>query len=370
MLRNILIGTLSAILVVAIGTAAYNVITAQAQGGVSNVPVIAAPGNGNSKGNGQGNGYGNSAQGASAQQDHTAALAAIPPADLSAEEAAGLVYMYEEEKLARDVYNALYAAWQLPTFQNIAASEQSHMDSVKSLLDRYSLSAPALAAGTFADPALQNLYTTLVAQGSQSAADALKVGASIEELDILDLQTRLTTTDNADIQMVYTNLMNASSHHLQAFTSALLSQTGEVYAPQYLSPEAYAAALSVSAGNGSSNGAGQGAPGNSGQSRQSGQVNQVNVTTVHGTVTTYAYGTLTIVTDDGQTLGVQTGNQSYAASVGFNPQVGQGVTVTGYPGEQGLLTAISITTDDGVTYTFRADVGRPSWAGGKGRGGH
>ena len=46
MLKNILIGIFAAVLVVAIGTAAYNVIGAQAAGGV------AAPAAGNGNGNG------------------------------------------------------------------------------------------------------------------------------------------------------------------------------------------------------------------------------------------------------------------------------------------------------------------------------
>lgn len=66
-------------------------------------------------------------------------------------------------------------------------------------------------------------------QGSQSLADALKVGVAIEEIDILDLQTRLAQTDNADIELVYGNLLKGSHNHLRAFTSTLQRQTGEMY---------------------------------------------------------------------------------------------------------------------------------------------
>ena len=37
------------------------------------------------------------------------------------------------------------------------------------------------------------------ARGSQSLAEALKVGAAIEEIDILDLEKSLAQDDNADI---------------------------------------------------------------------------------------------------------------------------------------------------------------------------
>ena len=137
---------------------------------------------------------------------------------LSEEEIAGLLFMREEEKLARDVYNQLYTIWGQPIFKNIAASEQTHMDQIKYLLNRYGLTDPALAPGQFTDPNLQALYNQLIAQGSLSQADALNVGALIEKTDIADLQTHLAQTDQADIQLVYNNLMNASYNHLAAFT--------------------------------------------------------------------------------------------------------------------------------------------------------
>ena len=142
----------------------------------------------------------------------------IPASELSAEESAALLFMYEEEKLARDIYNQMFALWAQQKFQNIASSEQTHMDQIKLLLDRYGLTAPALASGQFADANLQDLYNQLIAQGSVSLVEALKVGATIEQVDIADLQTRLAQTDNADIQLVYNNLLNGSYNHLAAFT--------------------------------------------------------------------------------------------------------------------------------------------------------
>ena|GEM_PF-1446766 len=140
------------------------------------------------------------------------ALAPISTGVLSAEEVDGLLWMREEEKLAHDVYVTLYEKWNLPIFQNISQSELTHTDAVKSLLDRYSLADPAVgnAVGVFVNPTLQGLYDQLVTQGGQSLADALVVGATIEDLDIVDLQTRLAQTEKADIQLVYRNLMKGS----------------------------------------------------------------------------------------------------------------------------------------------------------------
>lgn len=170
-----------------------------------------------------------------------AALAEPVSSVLSENEAASLMYMREEEKLAHDVYVTLYQQWGLPLFNNIANSEATHTSALEVLLDRYGIADPTAGngVGEFTDPTLQKLYDQLVAQGSQSLVDALKAGAVIEEIDILDLQTRLAQTANADIELVYGNLLKGSRNHLRAFTSTLQRQTGEIYTAQYLSADMY-----------------------------------------------------------------------------------------------------------------------------------
>jgi hypothetical protein len=177
----------------------------------------------------------------------TSALAPYVVNGLSAEEAAGLLYMCEEEKLAHDVYMTLYDVWGLPTFQNIASSEQTHTDAVKSLLDRYGMEDPAAgqAIGAFTDPTLQALYDQLVEAGNESLADALRVGAAVEEIDILDLEEHLIQTDNQDITLVYNNLLKGSRNHLRSFVSTLERQSGDVYQPQYLDQADYDAIVSA-----------------------------------------------------------------------------------------------------------------------------
>jgi hypothetical protein len=167
-------------------------------------------------------------------------IAALPLEELSEEEIDGILFMREEEKLARDVYLTLYDLWGHPTFDNIASSEQQHMDAIKGLIDRYQLADPVAAngIGQFTDSGLQSLYDQLVAQGSQSLADALAAGAAIEEIDILDLAQRLELTDNQDVGRVYQSLDRGSRNHLRAFVSAL-ERYGETYQPQYLDPATF-----------------------------------------------------------------------------------------------------------------------------------
>jgi len=61
-------------------------------------------------------------------------IASLPIEAISAAEQADLLHMFEEEKLARDVYRVLGQVWSLPVFANIAESEQSHMDLVELML--------------------------------------------------------------------------------------------------------------------------------------------------------------------------------------------------------------------------------------------
>lgn len=175
-------------------------------------------------------------------------LAALPLESLSTAESASLTYMREEEKLAHDVYARLNTLWgsQTPIFNNIAQSEATHTEAVRLLLVRYSLPDPAanLGEGLFVAPVLQQLYYDLTAQGSTSLINALRVGAAIEEIDILDLENALPTIDNQDIRQVYANLLKGSRNHLRAFVQAL-AQQGVTYTPAYLTTDAYTAIVTT-----------------------------------------------------------------------------------------------------------------------------
>lgn len=218
-----------------------------------------------------GSGYrGGSHEAIDATDGHLTDLPAADPSGVSPEEADALAYMREEEKLAHDVYLTLYDQWGIAVFQNIAASEQTHTTAVQALLDRYGLADPASSqVGVFTNPDLQALYDQLVAQGSQSLTEALKVGGAIEEIDILDLRTRLVQTDNLDILQVFNNLAKGSENHLRAFSRVFNTQTGEAYQPQYLSQADYQSILTTGA-SGSANGQGNGGQRNGGRGAGSG----------------------------------------------------------------------------------------------------
>jgi len=190
-------------------------------------------------------------------------LSTMPKEDLNSSEEDGLFFMREEEKLARDVYIAMYEKWDLNIFNNISKAEQKHMDAVKVLLDRYSMEDPIKndVFGVFENEHLQTLYNDLIETGNKSLVDALIVGQSIEEIDILDLIKYTEEIDNADITFVYDNLNRGSRNHLRAFVRNLVDQGAEEVIALYMEQEDFDAIINSDmekGGNKSGRGKGNG----------------------------------------------------------------------------------------------------------------
>ena len=134
---------------------------------------------------------------------------------LTSDEISTMLFVREEEKLARDVYLSLYERWQLSVFQTIALqSEQKHMDKMQSLLKAANLTDPVVdnTVGAFTSPEILQLYTDLLARGSSSADAALQVGAYIEEYDIVDIKAAIdeaTAGSNQAVHaIIYAHLLN------------------------------------------------------------------------------------------------------------------------------------------------------------------
>ncbi len=167
-----------------------------------------------------------------------------PVSKLSQELTNTLAYMGNEERLAYDVYNALYDQYGTEQFTKIATNgEYQHITAVQELIQKYKLSddvnftnidLPALGyintpieemdAGTYDIAAIQTLYDDLVAQGSTSEIDALKVGCIIEVVDVNDLNRDIAlaeSEDATDIVTVFSFLRDGSYNHYWSFDKGL-----------------------------------------------------------------------------------------------------------------------------------------------------
>jgi len=183
----------------------------------------------------------------------TSQIEAFPVEALNADELNSLQLMREEEKLARDVYTTLYAKWKVNVFTNISSSEQQHTDAVLTLINKYNLSDPVVSSvvGVFSDPELQNLYNQLVAQGNLSVLDAYKVGATIEDLDIFDLEEALSKSDNQDIKYTFDLLTMGSRNHMRSFYGQIVG-LGGTYSAQFITQAELEAIVSSPREKGSS----------------------------------------------------------------------------------------------------------------------
>jgi len=189
-------------------------------------------------------------------------------ADLDLGEATHLIFMREEEKLARDVYlilSAQYTGEQV--FSTIGeGSEQTHTDTVRDMLEKHGIADPNPDANNLPESTgvftgadygwyFTEKYNALVSWGSQTVLDALYVGAFIEELDMLDIigcpkvivetdngigagECGLEYTDEPDLQNMYTHLVDGSKSHLRAYVKNIETIIGEGnYVAQILTQE-------------------------------------------------------------------------------------------------------------------------------------
>ena len=165
-----------------------------------------------------------------------------PVSKLSQELTDTLAYMGNEERLAYDVYNALYKQYGTKQFTNIATNgEYQHIGAVQQLIQKYKLDdtisftnvvdplgylntpIEAMDAGVYDVPAIQKLYTDLMALATDEI-EALKVGCIIEVVDVNDLthDIALAQSENAaDIVTVFGFLRDGSYNHYWAFDKGL-----------------------------------------------------------------------------------------------------------------------------------------------------
>ncbi len=161
------------------------------------------------------------------------------PTELTDPLADWLKFMIEEEKLARDLYLAFYESFKIPVFKNIPRAEANHMNAVLTLMNEYGVDDPSSSDnGVFTNAGLQQLYDDLLATGKVSLNEALKVGALVEETDIIDLAGVYELDPGEDFKALAEALMLGSRNHLRAF-NRILELRGVDYVPVELDQEEF-----------------------------------------------------------------------------------------------------------------------------------
>ena len=165
----------------------------------------------------------------------TTSTATATAVTLTSREKEGMLFIWEEEKAARDLYMSFYDKNNLSIFMNLVRSEQSHMDQAKAIIDKYGLTISGNdEQGVFQNQTLQKIHDDLLAEGLKSDQDALEASATFEEISIMDLEKEISATKTEDVRVVYQGLLAGSRKHLRSYVADLQGR-GIQYAPKYLS---------------------------------------------------------------------------------------------------------------------------------------
>ena len=173
-------------------------------------------------------------------------------ASLDFNEQTHLVFICEEEKLARDVYRVLGRRFpELGVFADMEAGQEHSRCAVLELLRKYRVSIPSVNdnVGVFSwgiyGRYFMEKYLVLTNQGSVSPLNALYVGAFMEELNIQEITScpkaivdisngigeasacGMRYTDNPDVLQIYDALLEDARKHLRLLVHGIELQTGE-----------------------------------------------------------------------------------------------------------------------------------------------
>lgn len=180
-----------------------------------------------------------------------------------------LVFICEEEKLARDVYHLFDRRFpDLGVFAELEAGKESSRCAVEKLLRQYRVSIPRVNenVGVFSWGIYGRYFTekflVVSNQGSMNPLSALYAGAFLEELNILDIEQcpkvivdidngikdaascGMQYTDNPAIRAAYDELLAESRRHLRILVNNIEQRTGPgSYRAQLLKPDELASVL-------------------------------------------------------------------------------------------------------------------------------
>jgi len=145
--------------------------------------------------------------------------------DLSSKENA-VLYLIEQEKLARDLYGVLDTIWVTDVFNRMANKELQHMDKLSAVAAEFMIDVPnhfnEYKPGQFVNEDLRNLYIDLLFNANFSLEDAYRACANLEERKIMNLRTALKEP-NFDLETTtYKTLLIGSEDNLKFFVRALV----------------------------------------------------------------------------------------------------------------------------------------------------
>ena len=187
----------------------------------------------------------------SCSKDDKSDTTTITEVTLSEAQESHLVDLFEEEKLAHDLYSEFYEAHAYKPFSHHTEAEAKHMGFVDEILTQYEISRPNLDPGFFENTEFQNAYNEWLTKGVADGVEACYIAAYIEEMDILDLIEGIKIAETTPIKDLYETLKSGSENHLRAYNKFLKMEFNIDYEPQLMTQEMFD---EIIAGGGSGHG--------------------------------------------------------------------------------------------------------------------
>jgi hypothetical protein len=147
--------------------------------------------------------------------------------------------LYEEEKMAYDIYGEFYERWSLGIFNTIQQREARHVWCVERIMDNYGYKYdPVTEPGYYRDKETQKIYDELTVKGCISDLAALEAGAYIKEKFIYQLRERIRYQEDEYVVKVIFLMESAAQDHFRAFVKSI-RKSGSEYKPVFLTEDEF-----------------------------------------------------------------------------------------------------------------------------------
>ncbi|MEO8513275.1 MAG: DUF2202 domain-containing protein [Ignavibacteria bacterium] len=147
--------------------------------------------------------------------------------------------LYQEEKMAYDLYGEFYERWSLSVFSKVQQREAKHVWCVERIMDNYGFKYKSnTKAGLYSDKEIQKIYDELSVNGCISDLAALEAAAFIKEKYIYELRESIRYQEDEYIVKVIFLMESAAQSHLRAFVNSI-RLSGSDYNPVFLSEDEF-----------------------------------------------------------------------------------------------------------------------------------
>jgi hypothetical protein len=147
--------------------------------------------------------------------------------------------LYQEEKMAYDLYGEFYERWSLSVFNKVQQRDAKHVWCVERIMDNYGFDYNTNAnSGSYPDREIQKIYDDLTVKGCISDLAALEAAAFIKEKYISVLRERIRYQEDEYVVKVIFLMESAAQTHLRAFVNSI-RLSGSDYSPVLLTDDEF-----------------------------------------------------------------------------------------------------------------------------------